>query len=145
MIKRLYKRIDNRLRQSSKRVKIIFSNVIAGVLSGGFVATILGTIRKEENVKWVIPDLFQIIVVIGVVIGLFLLLYSVGLRIIVSLTKHKKDKGEITWYNYNLLSGLISSISLGILFNIPIWWIRPLVAVLLAAIFVFILYLIVKK
>ncbi|OGI65685.1 hypothetical protein A2647_05080 [Candidatus Nomurabacteria bacterium RIFCSPHIGHO2_01_FULL_40_24b] len=131
----IYKKIDNRLKQSPKRVTTFFSNVIAGVLAGGFIATLLGVIQKYEKINWIMPSITQIIIIIA----LFLLFYSVGVKIINSLRKNRED---LTGYNYNIFAGLIASILLAILLNIPIWWIRPIVAIVLTPIFLLILYLI---
>ena len=131
----IYKSIDNRLKQSPKRVTNFFSNVIAGVLAGGFIATLLGIIQKYEKINWIMPNTNQIIIIIV----LFLIFYFVGVKTIHSLRKNKED---LIGYNYNILAGLIASVLLAILLNIPIWWIRPIVAIALTPILVLILYLI---
>ena len=134
-IKEFWKNTDNKLKQSQKRATNFFSNVIAGVLAGGFIATLLGVIQKYEKINWIIPNENQIMIIVV----LFLILYFIGAQTVQSLRKSKED---IVGYNYNIFAGLIACILLAILLNIPIWWIRPIVAVILTPIFVLILYLI---
>ena len=129
----IWKKVSAKLNQTPRRNRNILSNLIAGVISAGLIATLLGIIQKHENMTWITPNFFQIFIIILA----FVVFYFIGRNQFLRL----KNKEELCNYNYNALSGLISSTLLAILLNVSPFWIRPIVALILALIVILILYL----
>lgn len=134
---KMYKKIDNTLKQAPRRSRDFFSNTIAGIIAGGFVGTILTIIQKINNVEYKFPSILQVLIII---IG-FYLLYLVGLRTLSSLTKNKE---EFYSYKSNIYAGFMASIYVAVLYIFPLWF-RLSLVLPFTIIFIFIIYIRAKR
>ncbi|MBR9705271.1 hypothetical protein GOV12_07700 [Candidatus Pacearchaeota archaeon] len=131
----MIKRINKKLNLSPRRVRNFYSNVIAGMIAGGSIGTILTIIQKFSNITWQMPSLIQIVVVFI----LFYFLYYQGMN---SLSKMTKNKEEIENFNSNLRAGFFASFFIVVLLSIQNVWIRLLIILPLTIIFVLVIYFI---
>jgi len=128
-------KINKKLKLSPRRVRDFYSNVIAGIIAGGLIGTILTIIQKSSGVTWQMPTLLQIVVILI----LFYFLYSFGIKSMSGMTPNKE---EIAGYKSNIRAGFFASLFTVVLLSIQDVWIRLFCILPLTAIFVFIIWLI---
>lgn len=131
----VFKKINKKLKLSARRVRNFYSNVIAGIIAGGFVGTILTIVQKYSEITWKIPSVLQIVVILI----MFFLLYIFGKRSIVKMTK---NPDELEGYNSNIQAGFFASIFTTILLSFQDIKIRMYLILPITIVFVFIIWLI---
>jgi len=125
--------INKKLRLSPRRIRNFYSNLIAGIITGGMIGAFLTIVQKYSNVTWIFPSIIQIFIFLV----MFLLLLYLGKKSIVRLTSNSK---EIEGYNSNIQAGLFASLFVTVLLSFQQVWVRLCLILPLTMIFVIILY-----
>lgn len=131
----MFKKINQKLKLSPRRVRDFYSNVIAGIIAGGLIGTILTIVQKFSNITWQMPSFLQIIVVLA----MFYFLYSFGIN---SISKMTKNKDEIEGYKSNIRAGFFASFFTAVLLSIQNVWIRLFCILPLTFVFVLVIWLV---
>ncbi len=132
---KMISKINKKLNLSPRRIRDFYSNIIAGVMTGGIIGGFLSITQIYSGVKYISPSILQILIFLF----MFIFLYLLGKN---SLAKMIKNKEELKNYRSNVQAGFFASLFVAILLIFQNVWIRLLVIAPLTLIFVIVLYLI---
>ncbi len=127
-LKKLYKKIDNRLKRAPIKTLSLYNNLIAGIIGGTIVYFVFITNFK---IHWL--SLIYIA-----------FLYLMGLGIMKKNSKRirsqQSKKKQTIDYHWNLLAAIMGSIFITIIFTYVQVWIRIVATIVLIFLFILVSY-----